>query len=92
MRWGELENMYAFYKEADGEQVVIQQGLDRIRVTGYEASPLTQIGEMRWGQTAVIDFVLTDRQIVRQVTDQQIWVSDDKGKTWLRETPVPQFR
>lgn len=92
VRWGELENMYAFYKAGENEQVVIQPGLDRIRVTGYEASPLTQIGELRWGQTAVIDYVLTDRQIVRQITDQQIWASDDKGKTWLRENPVPVFR
>lgn len=92
VRWGELENMYAFYKAGDDEQVVIQPGLDRIKVTGYEASPLTQIGELRWGQTAVIDYVLTDRQIVRQITDQHVWVSDDKGKTWLRETPIPEFR
>ena len=91
-RWGDLSSLYGFYKAGPDEQIQIQPGLENIRVTGYEAGPLTQIGELRWAQTAVIDFVLVDRQIVRQITDQQIWVSDDKGKTWLRETPIPVFR
>ena len=47
---------------------------------------------MRWRQTAVIDYVLTDRQIVRQLIDDQYWASDDEGKTWYRANPPPSFQ
>ena len=93
VRWGALEKMVFFVKrEGDGKPVPIQSGLDNIRVTGYEASALTKVTENRWTQTAVIHYVLTDRQIVRQLVDPQIWVSDDQGKSWYRENPLPQFR
>lgn len=91
VRWGALENAYAFYRPAEGEVVRIPEGLDNVRVTGYEASPLGKLDELRWAQTAIIDYVLVDRQVVRQVTDNQIWISDDDGKTWMRENPVPAF-
>lgn len=93
VRWGALQKMYLFEKHDPDKPVTLPEGLDNVRVTSYElAAQLTKIDEMRWGQTAVIDYVLTDRQVVRQVTDRQIWVSDDEGKTWYRVTPVPQFR
>ena len=40
----------------------------------------------------MIDYVLTDRQVVRQIVDLQIWESEDNGITWYRTTPVPEFR
>jgi len=97
VRWGNLENMYLFVRPDDDQEVEVQKGLDNIRVTGYETSQLRQLvddndDEERWAQTAVINYVLTDQQVVRQLSDNQIWVSEDGGKTWLRTTPVPQFR
>lgn len=93
VRWGALEKMVVFLKTEPGVPVPIQEGLGNIRVISYElASPLTKVDDMRWVQTAVIDYVLTDRQIVRQLIDQQVWVSDDEGESWHRENPVPQFR
>jgi len=93
VRWGALEKMYLFEKQEPGTAPrTLPDGLDNVRVTNYEvAGQLTKLDEMRWGQTAVIDYVLTDRQVVRQTVDHQIWESDD-GRTWYRTTPVPQFR
>ena len=92
VRWGALQKMYLFEKHDPEVPVTLPDNLDNVRVTGYElASQLTRIDDMRWGQTAVIDYVLTDRQVVRQVIDRQIWVSEDEGKTWLRVTPPPLF-
>ena len=91
VRWGALEKMVLFLKPNEGETIRAQEGLDNIRVTSYEASPLTKVDETRWVQTAVINYVLTDRQIVRQLVDQQVWESEDEGKTWFRTTPVPRF-
>lgn len=93
VRWGALEKMYLFLKQDPAQPPLqVQDGLDNVRVTGYESSQLGKISETRWAQTAVIDYVLTDRQVVRQLVDHQLWVSDDEGKTWYRENPVPLFR
>lgn len=91
VRWGNLENMYLFQRIEPGREPQVEEGLGNIRVTGYETSQLSKLGELRWGQTAVIDYVLTDRQVVRQLVDHQVWESADEGKTWQRTTPVPRF-
>jgi hypothetical protein len=93
VRWGALQKMYLFEKHDPDKPVQVPEGLENVRVTSYElANPLTKVNDTRWTQTAVIDYVLTDRQVVRQLIDQQVWVSDDEGKSWYRQTPVPQFR
>lgn len=92
VRWGELENMYLFQKQQEGQNYEIAEGLDNVRVTGYDAGGLREVAPNRWAQTAMINYVLVDRQVVRELVDQQIWVSDDDGKTWYRENPVPVFR
>jgi len=92
VRWGELQNLYLFTSPEAVKSAKIPEDLDNVRVTGYESSPLRQIDETRWAVTAVIDYVLIDRQVVRQAVDNQVWVSDDGGKSWFLDSPVPQFR
>ena len=93
VRWGALQKMYLFRKHAPGQTVELPEGLDNVRVTSYElASPIREVAEGRWVQTAVIDYVLIDQQVVRQLIDEQVWVSEDGGTDWYRENPVPQFR
>lgn len=93
VRWRPLNKMYAFQKIESEQPAEIQQGLDNVRVTGYEIiEPLNAIEPMRWRQAAQIDYVLTDRQVVREVIDYQVWESENEGKTWYRTTPVPVFR
>ena len=89
VRWRDLRKMYAFGKA--GSRWPVQEGLDNIRVTGYEAGALNEIRPWRWGQSVLISYVLVDRQVVRQALDQQVWVSEDQGKTWFRENPPPRF-
>ncbi|MDJ0740864.1 MAG: hypothetical protein QNJ91_14205 [Gammaproteobacteria bacterium] len=93
VRWGVLEKMYLFLKRDSDEPVQIQPGLDNVRVTGYELiEQISEVEPMRWRQAAQIDYVLTDRQVVRRLVDFQVWESDDEGKTWYRTTPVPVFQ
>ena len=93
VRWGALEKMYDFLKPDPATPVEVPADLSNVRVTSYElAQGLTEIEPMRWKQTAVIDYVLTDQQVVRQLVDHQFWFSDDDGKSWYRENPPPQFR
>jgi hypothetical protein len=93
VRWGDMRNIVRFVKSEPGDSVQTPEELGNVRVTSYEvARPLTEVTKTRWSQTAVIDYVLTDRQIVRQLIDHQVWESDDEGKTWFRTNPLPQFR
>lgn len=89
VRWGDLRKMYAFAKP--GASMQVQPRLSNVRVTHYEEGQLSELAPWRWGQSVVISYVLKDRQVVRQLLDQQVWVSDDEGKTWFRDTPIPQF-
>lgn len=92
VRWGKLENMDRFLRQDGNNPPQSQNGLDNVRVTSYEASPLRQIDEHRWGITAIIDYVLIDRQIVRQIVLEQIWETADEGKTWYLASPLPVFQ
>jgi hypothetical protein len=90
VRWGDLRKMYMFARP--GSTVMLPERMDTVRVTHYEVTDTHEIAPWRWAQTAVIDYVLTDRQVVRQLIDEQVWASDDEGKTWYRDNPPPQFR
>ena len=92
VRWGDVGNLPLFTKVDPDTPILPTKGAGKIRVTAYEASPLRRIDDFRWASTAVIDYVRVDRQIVRQLVDNQVWVSDDKGKSWYLATPVPEFR
>lgn len=91
VRWGDPGNTVLFLGPAERPEARVQPGIDNVRVTGYEVSPMRQLDEYRWTGTAVIDYVLTDRQVVRQLVDHQVWRSDDEGKTWYRDPPLPVF-
>ena len=89
VRWSDLNKIYAFGRKDAGWEV--PPGLDNVRVNGYETSDPAEIEPWRWGQTAVISYVLNDRQVVKQLVDQQIWVSEDEGDSWYRENVPPPF-
>ncbi len=91
VRWGKLEKMYGFYRAEKGV-VTVQGGLDNVRVTSYEVvGKPAEISPWRWGQTALVHYVLQDRQVVRSLSDQQLWASDDEGLHWYRVNPPPRF-
>lgn len=88
VRWGDLNKLYAF---AAPDAHWKLKHLNNITVTGYDASAPQQVKPWLWRVTAVIDYVQNDRQVVKRLVDQQLWVSDDQGKTWYRQNPPPQF-
>ena len=89
VRWRDLRKLYLFTKP--GSDWPVQPGLENVRVNGYEAARLQEIEPWRWGQSVVISYVLIDRQVVKNLLDQQIWVSEEEGKNWYRESPPPVF-
>ena len=74
---GGTEKMYLFLKRIRHGPGA-GTGWSRQRtVTGYESQSAGQISETRWAQTAVIDYVLTDRRVVRQLVDHQLGGDDE---------------
>lgn len=90
VRWGDLRKMYLFAKP--GSQVTLPAGLEKVRVNAYEAGAMRELDPWRWEQTAEIEYVLSDTQVVKRVADRQVWVSDDEGVSWYRSNPPPVFR
>lgn len=92
VRWGSLDRIYAFLRPEDQENVKIPPGLNNVRVMSYEAALApVPIRENRYQHTAAIQYVLQDRQVVKTITDLQIWELDTESKKWYRVNPIPPF-
>ena len=61
-----------------------------ITVTSYQVvSNPVKTGENSAHQTAAIEYVHHDNQVIRRIIDQQIWEYDSENEIWLRENPPP---
>jgi len=72
----------------------IPAGLDQIKVTGYDrlTGLLPTDEEKRsFRLMASIRYVHLDRQVERNITDQQTWEWDEEAKRWWRTNPIPAF-
>ncbi|MEW8299359.1 MAG: asparagine synthetase [Candidatus Thiodiazotropha sp.] len=92
IRWS--SGLYAG-KFRDPQLDVNETGRQRknIRVTHYEVvQGPTMLGDKRAVQTAVIQYVLQENQIVREITDQQVWLYDEAQEKWFLSSQVPEFK
>jgi hypothetical protein len=90
-RWQPLGNLYGFLVP-ELQPDTLPAGLDNVRVTSYEVSvPPRKLAEDRAVQTAVIQYVHLDRQVLRTLVDRQLWSRDDQGQ-WQRANPIPVFK
>lgn len=91
VRWQPLVGLYG-YLQPELQPAEPPAGLDNVRVTSYEVSaPPRQLAEGRVAQTAVIEYVRVERQVVRTLVDSQLWVRSDSGE-WQRANPIPAFQ
>jgi hypothetical protein len=64
-----------------------------IRVTGYEVvQGPTMLGDLQAVQTALIQYVMQDSQVVKELMDQQVWRYNEEETTWFLNSPVPEFK
>ena len=90
-RWQPLANLYSFL-QADLQPESLPDNLSNIRVTGYEVSGSPRkLAKDKLVQVVTIEYVQLDRQVVRTLSDRQLWQRDDQGK-WLRANPIPVFK
>jgi len=93
VRWGHLEDAYYFARLAPGENPDLPEGLDDLRVTGYEVlRPVSRPEENKATQVVEIQYVRRDEQVIRRVFDQQSWEYDPEEKRWYLASPVVRLR
>jgi hypothetical protein len=91
VRWGNLEEMYAFVKPED-EPLVVPEGLDNLRVTNYEPlTTITEVPDKRIRRRVKIEYLHRDRQVVKKLIDDQVWEYDEQAEQWFRSNLPPSF-
>lgn len=92
LRWGDPAQAYGFLRPEAAEELEIPENIGNVRVTGYRVvSPPVYLSDDVVTQTAVIEFVFVDRQVVGSITDRQRWELDPEQLRWYRTNPVPAF-
>jgi hypothetical protein len=92
IRWGSVEQARAFQNsvQSQGETATVPKDL---RVTQYEVvQGPTMVGTDRAVQTAIIQYVFVESQIVRELMDRQTWEYDADSERWFLASPMPVFR
>ncbi|KAA6184304.1 hypothetical protein F2Q65_12625 [Thiohalocapsa marina] len=91
VRWGYFESAVGFV-HPDVRADVDFSVLDNVRVTGYEVVQPALIGAQQQAvQVVRIEYVLEDRQRLKQLTQREDWRWDDAQSTWWLHTPLPAF-
>lgn len=92
LRWGYFDNALAFLAPEQRRDPALVEQLAGLRLTGYEVVQPPVIQEDgRATQTVVIDYLRVDTQVVRRMTDRQVWRWDETMKTWWLDSGLPDF-
>ncbi|MEJ2463359.1 MAG: asparagine synthetase [Candidatus Thiodiazotropha sp.] len=92
VRWGSFDQLRRFVRpDRAGEPVADTSG--QIRVTHYEVvqGPALVDGNKAI-QTALIQYVFVDSQVVKEVVDQQTWEYDAEQESWYLISPLPSLK
>ncbi len=94
VRWGALEALPAYLRPSMlAQQKAIAKDPANIRVTEYEVVvPPAPAGDNKIVQTARINYLFRDRQVVRSIVDQQSWEYEPETKQWFRTNTIPAFK
>jgi hypothetical protein len=91
IRWGSVDQARRFLRP-ETEAEARYETLSATRVTHYEVVQGPSIVDVNKAvQTAVIQFVFVDSQVVREVVDQQLWEYDPESERWYLTSPLPRL-
>jgi hypothetical protein len=95
IRWAYYETAFGYIHPDQRKGQGLPEGLENVRVTGYEVvqpSVIRDENQTSAEQTVQIEYVLRDEQVVRRVSDRQIWRYDEETRTWWLHSDMPDFR
>lgn len=91
LRWAYYDTAWG-YLHPD-KRVTMPEGLDNVRVTGYEVvQPPLRSSADKATQVVRIEYLFRDRQAIRTLTDRQDWRFDQETETWWLHSQFPDFK
>lgn len=89
LRWGYYDTALAFL---DSKMPLPTVNFKGLRLTGYDVvQSLRMPNKANALQTVAIEYLYEDRQIVKQLIDQQHWHWDAARKAWFLQSGLPKF-
>jgi hypothetical protein len=68
----------------------VPESFKNLRVIGYEVvQPPMMQADGSATQTVIIEYLFEDTQVVRRVTDRQLWRWDEQVGTWWLDSGLP---
>lgn len=93
LRWGYYETAFGYLHPDLRKGMTVPEGLKDLRLTGYDVvQPPTMQDEATATQIVNIDYLFQDRQVVKQLTDRQVWKWDDALDSWWLRSGLPSFK
>ena len=95
LRWGYFEIAFGYLHPDQRTGKELPAAFKDLRVTGYDvAQPpvVTGAGQTDATQTVTIDYLYEDRQVVKTLTDRQVWRFDPKLASWWLASGLPKFK
>lgn len=91
IRWGLIEQAKRFLPP-DAEFSSVKPA-GTLRVTHYEViQGPSVLEEGKALQTAVIQYIFEESQVVKEIVDQQTWTYDPQVERWYLVSPLPSFQ
>ena len=92
VRWGDLVELWALLQPELRADHPPPPGLSSIRATSVEDIAATIFMDEHHASHQIrIEYVHTDRQVVRSMIDEQLWEYDVELQSWFRANPIPDF-
>ncbi|MCU7795534.1 MAG: asparagine synthetase [Candidatus Thiodiazotropha sp. (ex Myrtea spinifera)] len=92
IRWGSVEQAKGFLRPGQVGEVEATTPRN-MRVTHYEVvQGPTMLDSSRAMQTAIIQYVFEESQVVREMMNRQTWEYDQESERWFLVTPLPAFK
>jgi hypothetical protein len=92
LRWGDFDTALGLLSPELQRDEELPQDLKDLRITRYEVvqPPLIRAGDSAT-QTVSIEYLFEYNQILRRLTDRQVWRWDEQEKAWWLQSGLPAF-
>lgn len=92
LRWAYYDTAWG-YLHPDKRGTTMPDGLDNVRVTGYDIiQPPLRSSEDKASQVVRIEYLFRDHQSIHTLTDRQDWRFDPETETWWLHSDFPDFK
>ena len=93
IRWGYYETAYGYLHPDLRKGKSMPDIVKDLRLTGYDVvQPPTLQDEGTATQIVNIEYLYEDRQVVKRLTDRQVWQWDPKHESWWLQSGLPPFK